>query len=130
MQRVAFVLFLILIPIAMAHGNDDPLQTANIVYRLSEEMILHGSEGHAHEIITFGEKMIEELDHLPNLLHQRKIGNQKKVLKQIKEIRKRAEEAVFFSKKRSLQPALKSARLASFHAKKLRDDLRSSGKKN
>ena len=125
MQRlILFILPFILAERSLALGNDDLLQKVNQVYLLSEEMITHGGEGHTHEIITFGEKMIHEMDGLSDLLHSTKIPNRKKVRALMKEARRRAEEAVLLAKNGMLQMALKSAKSASFHAKKLREELR------
>jgi hypothetical protein len=125
MQRlVSLILLFILTCWGTVLGSENLSHRANQIVLLSEEMITHGGEGHMHEIITFGEKMIEELEGLTEGLRRSKISDQKKLEKQIRETRKRAEEAIGFAKHGDLPFALKSAKSASFQAKRLREALR------
>ncbi len=122
MQRLlSLILIFILGGASHALGDDHLLQTANQIYHLSEEMVFHGSEGHIHEIVDHGEKMIIEIDKLSrDIKKMRKPQLQKSLMA----TRKTTEEAIKLGRQGNLSAALASAKSASFHAKKVRQVLR------
>jgi hypothetical protein len=122
MQRlIPLILIFMLGGTTYALGDDNLLQTANQIYHLSEEMVFHGSEGHAHEIIDNGEKMIIEIDRLSR--DMKKMGSPQ-LQKSLMATRKITESAIKFGKQGNLLAALASAKSASFQAKKVRQALR------
>ena len=125
MQRlIPLILIFMLGGTTYALGDDNLLQTANQIYHLSEEMVFHGSEGHAHEIIDNGEKMIIEIDRLTRDMKNMKLLHRKKLQEEIRATRKITESAIKFGKQGNLLAALASAKSASFQAKKVRQALR------
>lgn len=128
--RILFVF--LLIPVS-ALAEEDPLrsirQLSNEVYRLSQEMITHGSEGHAHEIVSYGQEMIrrtealiEEVESSPSP----KIKEKKKaLLASLKETLNQAKKAVQLGKEEKTDLAFDAARKASFRAKQSRQQLQS-----
>ena len=125
MQRlISLILFFILTGFAQAEASNHLLQTANQIVRLSEEMVFHGSEGHLHEIIDYGQKAITEIDGLTRDLKSLKRPNQKELQKSLKATRNKTEAAVRRGKQGSLSASLAFARSALFHAKIVRQALR------
>jgi regulator of replication initiation timing len=125
MQRLGnLTLLLILICAAQAEGFDNLSQTANQIFHLSEEMVFHGSEGHVHELVDYGEKMIIEIDKLTRDLKNLKHANQKALQKSIKATRDKTASAIRLGKQGNLVASLASAKSALFHAKKVRQELR------
>ncbi|MBI3358077.1 MAG: hypothetical protein HY201_01270 [Nitrospirae bacterium] len=125
MQRFgSLILLFVLAGSAQAEGFDHLLQTANQIVRLSEEMVYHGSEGHLHEIIDNGAKMIKAIDRLAGDLKSLKLPHQKALQNSIRATRDKTEAAIRLGKRGDLSASLASAKSASFHAKKVREALR------
>ncbi|MDC4224522.1 MAG: hypothetical protein MPW15_09905 [Candidatus Manganitrophus sp.] len=63
--RILLTFLLIPLPV-LAEGESLRAirQLSNEIYRLSHEMIAHGSEGHAHEIVSYGQEMIRRTETL------------------------------------------------------------------
>lgn len=122
MQRLlSLILIFILSGATHALGGDNLLQTANQIVRLSEEMVFHGSEGHVHEIVDYGEKIISKIDILSRDIKKLK---QPQLQKSLMATRKTTEEAIKLGRQGNLLASLASAKSASFHAKKVRQALR------
>ena len=127
---VLFVSLLIRLP---ALAEEDPLgsvrQLSNEIYRLSQEMVTHGNEGHTHEIVSNGQTMIQrtealirevESSSLPRLKEKKK-----PILTSLKTTLKQAKEAVRLGEQEKTGPALDAARKASFRAKQSRQLIQS-----
>ncbi len=104
-------------------------QLSNEIYRLSQEMITHGSEGHAHEIVSYGQEMIRRTE---TLIHEVASSasstlkeNKEAILASLKETLDQAKEAVRLGEAKKTGPALNAARKASFRAKQSRQQLQS-----
>ena len=123
-----FYFFLLSLP---AQAGEDPLksirQLANRIYITSEDMVFHGAEGHADEIVGYGKKMIEraevllgevETSEAPQL--EKKKG---KLIATIKAMLKKAKEAVSLGEQNKVRAAMTAARKASFRAKQTRQRL-------
>ncbi len=126
---ILFIPLLLLAPVA----DESPLrvirQTSDEVYRLSQEMITHGSEGHTDEIVKYGRQMIERTE---ALIHEVQSapppvfkGEKEKIIALLKETLNKAKEAVRLGEKEKTGPALDASRKASFRAKQSRQQLRS-----
>jgi hypothetical protein len=111
-------------PTCKKQGSDPLLQTANQIVHLSEEMVSHGAEGHLHEIVDYGEKMINEIDRLTHDLRGVKRSNKKELQKGIRTMRDKTERAIRLGKQGNLSASVASAKSASYHAKKVRQGLR------
>lgn len=114
-------------------AQEDPLrsirQLSNEIFRLSQEMITHGSEGHSHEIVSYGQEMIrrtealiEEVESSPSPKLKEK---KKPILALLKETLSQAKKAVRLGEEEKTGPALDAARKSSFQAKKLRQQIQS-----
>ncbi len=86
--------------------------------------MLHGGEGHIHEIVDYGEKSIQAIDKLSQDLKKVKHRNQKQLQKSIKTARDKTKEAIRLGKQGNLSASLKSAKSALFQAKKAQQGLR------
>jgi predicted translin family RNA/ssDNA-binding protein len=113
---------------APARSADDSLralrQLSNEIYRYSQDMIFHGSEGHADEIVSYGKKMIEraeklmkEVDAHPPMKTKKE---KEKMIASLKGIVQKANEAVTLAEQRKTDAAIAASRKASFQAKQLR----------
>ena len=133
MQKV-IPLFLIIISLSLtsvpARSADDPLrglrQLSNDIYRLSQDMVFHGSEGHAEEIVTYGEKVIERADKMMKEIDAhppQKAKEKGEWLTSLKSIRQKATEAVALARQSKTDAAVSASRKASFQAKQLRQQL-------
>jgi predicted translin family RNA/ssDNA-binding protein len=102
-------------------------QLSNEIYRYSQDMVFHGSEGHADEIVSYGKKMIERAEKLMRQVDAdppTKTKNEKeKMMALIKNIVKKANEAVELAEQRKTDAAIAASRKASFQAKQLRQQL-------
>lgn len=102
-------------------------QLSNEIYRLSQEMITHGKEGHAHEIVSYGQEMIRRTEALIQEVESSpsaKLTEKKKpILASLKEILSQAKKAVQLGEEEQTGPALNTARKASFQAKQLRREI-------
>jgi len=136
MQKVILP-FLILITLLLssvsAGAADDPLrefrQLSNEIYRLSQDMVFHGSEGHAEEIVTYGQKVIERTDKMMKEVESRppkKKGEKEKWIGSLKEIHQKANEAVSLAQQNKTSAAVAASRKVSFQAKQLRQQLQNS----
>ncbi len=134
MQKYRFLIFLsvfIQLTLTLGYAAEDPIdpirQLANQVYRSSQDMVMHGSDGHTHEIVLYGKKMVERTEILleqveaanPATLKQGKEG----LIDSIKETLEKAKEAVKLGEQGNGQMALIAARKASFRAKQTRQRL-------
>jgi hypothetical protein len=128
--RILSVFLLMPVPLL---AEEDPLrsirQLSNEVYRLSQEMITHGSEGHAHEIVSYGQEMIRRTEALIQEIESSrspKIKEKKKaLLASLKETLSQAKKAVQLGEAEKTDLALDAARKASFRAKQSRQQLQS-----
>jgi predicted translin family RNA/ssDNA-binding protein len=105
-------------------GGDNLLQTTNQIVHLSEEMVFHGSEGHLHEIVDYGEKIIIEINQITRALKNSKRPNQKELQKTVRETRDKTASAIRAGRQGNLSASLSFAKSASFQAKKIRQALR------
>lgn len=113
-----------------AFTDDDSLrsiqQLANDIYRIAQDMVEHGSDGHTEEIVSYGKKILKRA---PTLLEKidsndsPKMKNKKKIIDLIKEMIERTEAAVRLGEKNKQRSALASAEKASFRAKQTRQRL-------
>jgi predicted translin family RNA/ssDNA-binding protein len=116
-----------------AGGADDPLrafrQLSNEIYRYAQDMIFHGSEGHADEIVSYGKKMIERAEKLMREVEAHpplKAKSEKvKMIASLKNILQKANEAVELAEQNKTAAAVAASRKASFQAKQLRQQLQS-----
>jgi len=126
--RILFAFLLIPLPVL---AGEDPLrairQLSNEIYRLSQEMIAHGSEGHAHEIVSYGQEMIRRTEALIQEVESSpspKLKEKKKpILASLIETLNQAKRAVQLGEEEKNGPALDAARKASFRAKQSRQQL-------
>ena len=102
-------------------------QLANLAYRTSQDMVVHGAEGHVEEIVAYGKKMIARTETLLKQVEASgtgQLGKQKgKLIATIKAALKKAREAVALGRKNKVKAALAAARKASFQAKRTRQRL-------
>jgi hypothetical protein len=128
--RVLFIFFLI--PLSVL-AEEDPLrsmhQLSNEIYRLSQEMITHGSEGHPDEIVSYGQEMVRRAEALIEAVEASpspKLKEKKKaILASLKATLNQAGEAIRLGEAKKTGPALDAARKASFRAKQLRQQIQS-----
>jgi hypothetical protein len=120
------VIFIILWTPA-AFAVDDSLRSiqklTNEIYRIAQDMVEHGSDGHTEEIVSYGKKILKRAPTLLEKLTSQtspKMKNKEKIIDLIKEMIEKTESAVHFGEKNKQRSALTSAEKASFHAKKLR----------
>ncbi len=101
-------------------------QLTNEIYRIAQDMVEHGSDGHTEEIVSYGKKILKRA---PTLLEKiasndsQKIKNKKKITDLIEEMIEKTEAAVRFGEKNKQRAALASAEKASFRAKQARQRL-------
>lgn len=132
-SRLLIVLFLsaILLRPFPAVAEEDPLgairQLSNEIYRLSQEMITHGSEGHSHEIVSHGQEMIQRTETLIRDVEASPVPavkeKKKPLLASLRATLKKAKEAVRLGEQEKVGPALDAARKASFQAKQTRQQI-------
>jgi hypothetical protein len=136
MQRrtIHFLLLVVLFLLPrVAHGDSqDPFlpirQLSDEVYRLSQEMIHHGSEGHANEVVKYGKMMIDRTEKLiekiesnesPHLQKKQKA----KLLSSLKTTLKETREVVRLGEEGKITEAFEASRRASFQAKRSRQQI-------
>lgn len=92
-------------------------------------MITHGKEGHAHEIVSYGQEMIRRTETLIQEVESSpspKLKEKKKpILTALKETLSQVKKAVQLGEEEQTAPALNAARKASFQAKQLRREIQS-----
>jgi hypothetical protein len=129
MQKLTLSLLLVLFSFSnVAQGSDDPFrplqQLSNEIYRLAQDMVHHGSEGHTHEIVQYGRKMIERSEKMIEQIESTdspKIQSEKeKMIASLKMTIEKAKEAVRLGEQDEADSALTAARRASFQAKQIR----------
>ena len=122
MQKPLFLLILSLhLFSAAVCAAEDPLRPIrrqfDEVYRLSQEMVEHGSHGHPKEIVRYGKELIEraekltdeiEIDASPELKDIKE-----KILSSLEETIFKTREAVRWGEQKAKGPALEAARKAS-----------------
>lgn len=126
-----FLLFLLLnLPLSRQASADTlrPIQhLANQVYLSAQDMVVHGDEGHIHEIIEYGLRMIALSEELLATLETADPkmfkGNKKKMIASVQGTLDMAKKAVAFSEENNKRLALAAARKASFRAKQTRQSL-------
>lgn len=128
--RILFVFLLISAPaLAEEESLRSIRQLSNEIYRLSLDMITHGSEGHHHEIVSYGQEMIRRSEALLQEVESSsspKIKEKKEtILTSIKTTLNKTEEAVRLGEAEKTAPALDASRKASFRAKQLRQQIQS-----
>ncbi len=123
-------LFLFILPQASLASEDpmDPIhQLANLIYRSSQDMVSHGSDGHVWEIVLYGKKMVKRTEILLEKVESIDATNFKKkkskIIASIKGTLIKAKEAVELGEQEKGELALTAARRASFQAKRLRQRL-------
>lgn len=123
-------LFLLNLPQG-ALASEDALgsirQLANLIYRSSQDMVTHGSDGHVWEIALYGKKMVQRTEILLEKVESTDASNFKKkkgkIIASIKGTLIKAREALEFAEQEKGKLALTAARKASFQAKRLRQRL-------
>lgn len=134
MQKYHHLLMLILFSLFLSTvAYADTLKTihllANQVYRSAQDMVVHGSEGHMHEIVLYGEKLLERAEILLKAVEsadQALLNNQKsEITTSIRETIEKGKEAVALGKKDTRGAALAAAKKTSFHAKRTRQRIQS-----
>lgn len=129
-----FILFPLLLLTALpAVADEEPLRAirrlSDEVYRLSQEMITHGSEGHTHEIVKYGREMIERTETLIRKVESSPPpvfnGKKEKIIASLKATLNQAKEAVRLGEAEKSGPALDASRKTSFRAKQSRQQLQS-----
>lgn len=134
MQRAAIyylILFSLLLSPAGGEAADSSLkrvrQLSNEVYRLSQDMVFHGAEGHTDEIIGYGTRMIERAEQLMNEIDsvdfKKMNGEKEKIVASLQAAVQKTREAVRLGKEEKAKLALNAARKASFHAKQTRQKI-------
>ncbi|MFY9270958.1 MAG: hypothetical protein WAO55_14540 [Candidatus Manganitrophaceae bacterium] len=126
---LAFWIFPTVLIAADEEASLRPLhQLADEVYRLSQEMITHGSEGHADEIVGYGRDLIQRIEPLIQQVESHpssKLKQKKKtIVASLKATLQAAEKAVDLGEQKKIGPALDAARKTSFRAKLSRQQLR------
>jgi len=118
---------------APAEASEDALhsirQLANQIYISAQDMVSHGEEGHAHEIVSYGKKMIERGEMLldavsksdTSQLREKKAG----LSENIQAMLKKTKEAVALGEAHETAAAMIAARKALFQAKQARQKLQS-----
>lgn len=103
MQKI-IILFILLSPFtAFAAGEGQSLRgIADEIYRLSEEMVHHGGEGHTDEIVQYGEKMVERITVLIKRIQgiDQLKGSSKEMIASLTLTRDKTEEAIRSGKKK------------------------------
>ena len=114
-----------------AIAKEDPIQSirkrSNEVYRLSQEMVHHGGEGHTDEIVLYGEKAIEQIKTLILDVQSGDTPQINKVKKEmivsLKLTLEKINKAIQLGKAGDAKLAYEAARAASFQAKKTREHI-------
>jgi hypothetical protein len=89
-------------------------------------MVFHGSEGHADEIVSYGEKVIERADKMMKEIDAdppQKTKKKAKWIASLKNIRQKADEAIALARQNQTGAAVAASRKVSFQAKQLRQQL-------
>lgn len=124
-----FVLFLARPTLAGEEPLSSILQLSNEIYRLSQEMVAHGSEGHTHEIVHQGQEMIRRTETLIKEIQSSPLPTLKEkknaLLDSLRATLKQTQEAVRLGEQGKAGPALDASRKASFRAKQSRQQLQS-----
>lgn len=123
-------IFLLFSP-SPARGADDSIralrQLSKEIDRYSQDMIFHGSEGHADEIVSYGKKLIERAEKLIKEIDARPPMKTKeeneKMIAALKRIVQKTNEAVTLANEGKTDAAIAASRKASFQAKQLRQQL-------
>lgn len=110
---------------------EDPLrsirQLSDEVYRISQEMVEHGADGHTDEIGLYAGKMTAKTESLIQAIESSADPKlkplKKKILVPLKNALKKAKEAARLSGQNKALPALDAARKASFQAKRSRQEI-------
>jgi len=126
-----FLLYLSLLSAFSVHASEDPLRPlqhlANQVYLSAQDMLIHGDEGHLHEIIEYGNNTIvlaeELLAALENADPKLLKGGKKQAIASVQGTLHMAKKAVAFSEENNKRLAVAAARKASFRAKQTRHSL-------
>ncbi|MBN4053200.1 hypothetical protein JYT92_00470 [bacterium AH-315-L15] len=114
-----------------AQMAEDPLRPlrhlANQAYVSSKDMVLHGSEGHLHEVVDYGNHMIRRVEALLEAVEaldpETMLGKKNKIIASVKGMLDMAKKAVAFSEQNKSKLAMSAARKASFRAKQTRQRL-------
>lgn len=110
---------------------EDPLksirQLAGEVYKVAEDMLFHGSEGHMDEIVSYGESMTAKaetlLEKIEALESPRIKGKKKRIVTAIKDTIQMGRIAMELAKRGKSRSAVRAASKVSFRAKKVRQRL-------
>ncbi len=132
MQKI--IPFVLLLAFLLSSGDitakEDPIQStrkrSNEIYRLSQEMVHHGGEGHTHEIVLYGEKAVEQIKALileVQSSNMPQIKAKKETLDSLKLTLERINKAIQLGKAGDAHAAYEAARGASFQAKKMRQQI-------
>ncbi len=133
MNRYGFAVFLSLLVFSLSpsHAAEDPIKEirhlANRVFRTSQDMVVHGSDGHIFEIVSYGKKMLKRAEILlekVELSDESNFSNKKgKIIASIKGTIEKTKDAVELGEQNKGGMALSAARKASFRARQTRQRL-------
>jgi len=126
MQKI-IILSILFFPLATSSaGEAQSIRgLSNEIYRLSEEMVHHGGEGHTDEIIQYGEKMVERIERLINRIQliDRLKRQKKEIVASLILTRNTTHEAIRLGRNGDAKAAYQAARLASSQARKSRQKI-------
>ncbi|HIE66063.1 MAG: hypothetical protein ABGX83_00765 [Nitrospira sp.] len=125
---ILLIVFLLWTPVILAaDGSLKSIQKqVNEIYRIAQDMVEHGSDGHTDEIVSYGRKILERAAVLLEGIKSHtspEIKNKENIIDLLREMTEKTEAAVRFGEKHKRRSALASAEKASFRAKKLRQRL-------
>jgi len=129
MQKIIsfIILFgLLFHPLTPVLSGEDPVRfsqsSADEIYRLAQEMVHHGGEGHTDEIVQYGEKVVERIETNIKQIHGSPIDKKTKeeIIASLRLILKKTEEAIREGRNSKAKAALSAAKDAFFQAKKSR----------
>jgi len=123
--QFSLLAMLLLLPLPVRGDSQDPFlpirQLSDEIYRLSQEMIHHGSEGHADEVVKYGKKMIDRTEKLIAKIESNESPQlqkeKSKLLSSLKTTLERTREAVRLGEGGKTTEAFEASRRASFQAK-------------
>ena len=126
---IALIFFTLLCTAAQA--KKDSFQVVfllgNQVYRSSQDMVFHGGEGHTHEIVLYGKKVVKRAKTLVKAIESAdpaRLKNKKvKIITSLKATIQHAEKAITLGREQKHSVALDAAIKTAFHAKKVRQNL-------
>ena len=124
MQKRIILFILLFSPFtAFAAGEGQSLRgLADEIYRLAQEMVHHGGEGHTDEVVQYGEKIVARIETATQKIRSSALDKKAKEasLLSLKSIRNKVDEAIRAGRHDQAKAALSAAKDTLLQAKKFR----------